>query len=307
MNHISDMRLFVLVAQLGSLANAARELGITPSAVTKRLLSLERRLGVRLLNRTTRSISLTSEGEIYFENGKRILADIDSVESLITEGKNSPQGLLRINAPLGFGRSYIAPLVSEFVKMYPDVNVQLVLSDRPIRLPDEAVDISIRFGDIPDSRLIARKISSNRRLICASPNYLKKHGTPLLPHDLSQHQCITLRQNDTFSGMWQLTKGEERENVRVGGNLSTNDGEVALKWAIDGHGILMRAEWDIARYLRDKRLELVLEDYSTPAADIYAVYLEKQHLSAKVSYFLDYLKQAFSIEADTNSPTNPIW
>ena len=306
MNAVSDMRFFVLVATLGSLAAAARELGVTPSAVTKRLVALEERLGARLLNRTTRSISLTSEGELYFNHGKRILADIDQVESIITEGQNKPQGLLRINAPLGFGRTYIAPIVSEFVTLHPEVDVQLTLTDRPVRLPDEAVDISIRFGEIPDSRMIARKIARNRRLLCAAPSYLEKHGIPATPQDLVHHQCITLRQNDTFSGVWQLSKDQVRETVRVGGNLSTNDGEVALKWAIDGHGILMRAEWDLARYLRDKRLAIVLEEYATPPADIFAVYLERQHLSAKVTYFLDYLKESFEVNA-SGTEQNPIW
>lgn len=298
MNADSELAFFCLLVKQGSLAATARELNLTPPAVSRRLAQLEERLGVRLLNRTTRRISLTSEGNVYFENAQRILGDIDEMERLVSSSRAAPKGLLRVNAPLGFGRSYIGPAISAFTKIYLDVDVQLHLTDRPVSLPDEAIDVSIRFGDLPDSRLIAKKIAANRRLLCASPAYLRGAGTPAYPHDLTQHQCIVLRQNESAYGNWRLSRGKQVDTVKVHGKLSTNDGEVALNWALEGHGILMRAEWDVAKYLRSGRLVQVLTDYETPAADIYAVYLERLNLSAKVAYFVDFLRSYLSQHAD---------
>ncbi len=307
MNSDSELGFFCLLVKQGSLAATARELNLTPPAVSRRLSQLEERLGVRLLNRTTRRISLTSEGEVYFQNALRILSDIDDMECLVSSSRAAPKGLLRVNAPLGFGRSYIGPSISAFTKTYSDVEVQLHLTDRPISLPDEAIDVSIRFGDLPDSRLIAKKIAANRRLLCASPAYLRAAGEPAYPHDLAQHQCIVLRQNEAAYGNWRLSRGRQTETVKVHGKLSTNDGEVALNWALEGHGILMRAEWDVAKYLRSGRLVQVLADYETPSADIYAVYLERLNLSAKVACFVDHLRNYLSQHADGPSPGKSNW
>lgn len=307
MNSDSELGFFCLLVKQGSLAATARELNLTPPAVSRRLAQLEERLGVRLLNRTTRRISLTNEGEVYFANALRILGDIDEMERLVSSSRAAPKGFLRVNAPLGFGRSYIGPAISAFTKIYPDVEVQLHLTDRPVSLPDEAIDVSIRFGDIPDSRLIAKKIAANRRLLCASPVYLRATGQPTHPHDLTQHQCIVLRQNDSAYGNWRLSKGKQTETIKVHGKLSTNDGEVALNWALEGHGILMRAEWDVAKYLRSGRLVQVLADYDTPAADVYAVYLERLNLSAKVAYFVEHLRDYLSHHADSPSQKQSNW
>jgi DNA-binding transcriptional LysR family regulator len=307
MNADSELAFFCLLVKQGSLAATARELNLTPPAVSRRLSQLEERLGVRLLNRTTRRISLTSEGEVYFENAQRILSDIDDMERRVSSSRAAPKGLLRVNAPLGFGRSYIGPAISAFTKTYPEVEVQLHLTDRPVSLPDEAIDVSIRFGDLPDSRLIAKKIASNRRLLCASPAYLRDAGQPVHPHDLTHRQCIVLRQNESASGNWRLSRGKQTETIKVHGKLSTNDGEVALNWALEGHGILMRAEWDVAKYLRSGRLVQVLADYDTPAADVYAVYLERLNLSAKVAYFIEYLRDYLSRHADSPSQNQSNW
>ncbi len=307
MNADSELGFFCLLVKQGSLAATARELNLTPPAVSRRLSQLEERLGVRLLNRTTRRISLTSEGEVYFANAQRILSDIDEMERLVSSSRAAPKGLLRVNAPLGFGRSYIGPAISAFTKAYPDVEVQLHLTDRPVSLPDEAIDVSIRFGDLPDSRLIAKKVAANRRLLCASPAYLRVAGLPAYPHELTQHQCIVLRQNESAYGNWRLSRGKQTETVKVHGKLSTNDGEVALNWALEGHGILMRAEWDVAKYLRSGRLVQVLADYDTPAADVYAVYLERLNLSAKVAYFVEHLRDYLSQHADSPSQSRSNW
>ncbi|ACO79286.1 Transcriptional regulator, LysR family [Azotobacter vinelandii CA] len=307
MNPVSELTFFTLLVRLGSLAATARELNLTPPAVSKRLAQLERRLGVRLLNRTTRSISLTGEGELYLLNAQRILGEIEEMERQVSSSRAAPKGLLRVNAPLGFGRTYVGPAISSFVKRYPDVEVQLQLTDRPINLPNDAIDVGIRFGELPDSRLIARRIASNRRLLCAAPAYLQACGRPETPKDLMRHNCIVLRQNDAAFGVWRLSRGKQSESIKVRGSLSTNEGEVALNWALDGHGILMRAEWDLAKYLRSGRLEEVLEEYETPPADIYAVYLERLNLSAKVSFFVDHLRDFFQRSVDGQSDSRSPW
>ncbi|MFV3406352.1 MULTISPECIES: LysR family transcriptional regulator [Pseudomonas] len=293
MNAVSELAFFTQLVRLGSLAATARELNLTPPAVSKRLAQLEQRLGVRLLNRTTRSISLTAEGETYLVNARRILEEIEELERQVSSSRAEPKGLLRVNAPLGFGRTHVAPAISSFAQRHPEVQVQLHLTDRPINLPDDAIDVAIRFGDLPDSRLIARRIAANRRRLCATPAYLAAYGTPLAPKDLAQHDCIVLRQNDAAFGLWRFSRGKQSETVKVGGRLSTNDGEVALNWALDGQGILMRAEWNLTEHLRSGRLVEVLEDWETPPADIYAVYLERLNLSAKVAFFVEHLRGFF--------------
>lgn len=307
MNQQSEFAFFVLLVKMGSLSATAREMDLTPAAVSKRLALLEHRLGVRLLNRSTRRISPTAEGEVYLAEARRILADIEELEQKIASTRQDPKGLLRVNATLGFGRRYIAPLVSDFYQHYPEVDVQLQLTDRPINLVDDAFDVGIRFGELPDARLIARKIAPNRRLLCAAPAYLKQHGIPQAPEDLIHHNCIVLRQNDSAYGIWRLTGGRKMETVKIRGALSSNDGEVALGWALKGHGILMRAEWDLAKYLRSGRLQVILPDYALPPADIYAVYPERHSLSARVRAFIDFLIARFGDNAAMADDCDGVW
>lgn len=292
----SELAFFVLLAKKASLSAAARELDITPPAVTKRLALMEQRLGVRLINRTTRTVSLTSEGEIYLEHATKILADIREMEDQVASRRSAPKGLLRINATLGFGRTTIAPLISVFAQRYPDVEVQLQLTDRPINLVEEAFDLGIRFGELPDSRLSARKIMPNRRFLCASPAYLKNFGQPQKPDELGHHRCILHRQNDDTHGVWRLTKGRKTETVKVSGALSSNDGDVVLGWALDGHGILMRSEWDLAKYLDSGRLRVVLPDFRPAPADLFVFYPSRRNLPAKVRAFVDFLGERFQSE-----------
>ncbi|WP_211473863.1 LysR substrate-binding domain-containing protein [Collimonas humicola] len=294
MNTLSDLAFFAALVKTGSLAALARELGVTPPAVTKRLANLEQRLGVRLLNRTTRTMSVTHEGEIYLADGARILADIETLERTIGSSRALPKGLLRVNASFGFGRKHIGPAVSEFSKRFPEVEVQLLLSERPLNLADQAFDIGIRIGELPDARIIARKIAANRRLLCAAPAYLKQHPAPATPRDLQTHACIVLRENEAAYGSWHLSRGKRQETVKVRGALSSNDGETVLAWALAGHGILMRSEWDAAPYLRSGRLRQVLQEWALPPSDIFAVYPERLNLSAKVTAFVDFLAARFT-------------
>lgn len=290
----SELAFFVLLAKKASLSATARELNITPPAVTKRLAQLEQRLGVRLVNRTTRTVSLTNEGELYLAYASRILDQIHEMEEQVAATRDAPKGLLRVNATLGFGRTTVAPLISTFARRYPEVEVQLQLTDRPLNLVEEAFDLGIRFGELPDSRLSARKVMPNRRFLCASPAYLKQHGEPKTPHDLAQHRCIIHRQNDDAHGIWRLTKGRKTETVKVEGNLSSNDGDVVQNWALDGHGILMRSEWDVARYLESGRLQVVLKDYRPAPADLFVYYPSRRNLPAKVRTFIDFLADSIN-------------
>lgn len=287
------MAFFSLLARCGSFSAAARELDVTTPAISKRLAQMEARLGVQLLNRTTRRVGLTAEGETYLSHARRILAEIDDMEQLVSSAAAAPRGLLRVNATLGFGRSHIAPLISGFTKRHPQVQVQLQLSADPPPLTEDAFDVCVRFGEPPDARVLARHLAPNRRLLCAAPSYLARHGIPKVPHDLARHDCIGIRQGDEAYGTWRLTLGKRTETVKVRGNLSTNDGEIAVNWALAGHGIVMRAEWDIARYLRSGRLKQVLENYRTPSADIYAVYPQRHQVSARVRAFVEFLAAHF--------------
>jgi len=293
----ADLGFFSVLASAGSLSAAARELGITTPAVSKHLALMESRVGVSLVNRTTRRMSLTPEGELYLEHARRILGEINDMEELLGVSKSTPRGLLRVNATLGFGRSHVAPLISRFVHKYPQVEVQLQLSVNPPPLTEDAFDVCIRFGEPPDARVIARHIAPNRRLLCAAPAYLARHGSPKVPHDLAQHNCIGIRQGEEAYGLWRLASGRGRqaavESVKTRGNLTTNDGEIAVNWALDGHGILMRAEWDIERYLKDGRLVQVLPQYFTPDADIYAVYPQRHQQAARVRAFVDFVALSF--------------
>ncbi len=290
----ADLGFFSALCSGASLSAAARELGVTTAAVSKRLAAMEARLGVALLNRTTRRMATTPEGEVYLAHARRILAEIDEMEELLGGSKAAPKGLLRVNATLGFGRSHVAPVISRFVRKHPEVEVQLQLSVNPPALSEESFDVCIRFGAPPDSRVIARRLAPNRRLLCAAPAYLARCGEPKLPNDLTRHNCIGIRQGDEAYGLWRLSSARGRganseEAIKTRGNLSTNDGEIAVNWALDGHGILMRAEWDVARYLRSGRLVEVLAQYRTPDADVYAVYPQRHQMSARVRAFVEFL------------------
>ncbi|MEN9544441.1 MAG: hypothetical protein RLZZ598_1274 [Pseudomonadota bacterium] len=294
----SDLGFFSTLAGAGSLSAAARELGVTTPAVSKHLAAMEARLGLSLVNRTTRRMSLTPEGELYLAQARRILGEIDDMAQLLGAAKAMPQGLLRVNATLGFGRSQVAPVISRFARAHPQVQVQLQLSVNPPPLTEDAFDVCIRFGAPPEARVIARRIAPNRRLLCAAPAYLARHGTPRTPHELARHNCIGIRQGEEAYGVWRLTQGRGRnatvEAVKTRGSLTTNDGEIAVNWALDGHGILMRAEWDIARYLKSGRLVQVLPQCHTPDADIHAVYPQHLQMATRVRAFVDFMAQALA-------------
>ncbi len=302
MDAISDLAFFALLMKKGNLAATAQEMGVTPPSVSKRLAALEARLGVRLLHRTTRRISLTPEGEIYLGEGARVLDDLTALERRVAGAQAVPRGLMRVNATLGFGRRHVAPALSKFAKLHPEVEVQLHLTDRPVNLVEQGFDAAIRIGELPDARLTARRLALNERVLCASPAYLKRAGEPASPRELPQHACIFLRESDETFGTWHLRKGSRAETVKVRGPLSSNDGDSALAWALDGHGVLLRSAWDAAPYLRSGRLRRVLADWSLPAADIYLVFPTAAGLSAKTRAFADFMHQRFEPQRDAAAP-----
>ncbi len=283
----SDLHFFALLVRQGSFTGAALELGISPSAVSRRLARLEDRLGTRLMNRTTRR---TSDGEAYFAGAAGILDRIAEIEQALSRAQESPRGLLRINATFKFGREHIAPAIGAFVRQHPKVDAQLVLSDTPRNLVDEGFDLGIRFGLPPSSRLVARLLLRNRRLLVATPGYLARHGTPRRLTDLGVHNCIVLRQEREAYDVWRFTSSGDADSAKVSGTLSTNDGEIAVGWVLEGLGIMMRSEFDVNRHVAAGRLRIVLPRcYSD--AHIYAVYPERLNLSAKVRHFVDFLSR----------------
>ena len=287
----SDLAFFVHLARRGSFVDTAREIGVTASAISRRLARMEDRLGVRLMNRTTRRVSLTGEGEAYFNKAVRLLGEIDELETSLRAGREKPSGLLRINATFGFSRQHIAPAVSEFCQTYPEIDVQLVVTDAPMNIVEQGFDLNIRFGNPPSSNMIQLMLQRNRRFMCASPAYLDRYGAPTSLQDLGRHSCIVLRQEHDIYDVWRFDDlGAQSPSARVGGRLSTNDGEIARDWMLGGHGIMLRSEWDIAQHVREGRLRVVLPEYRQ-TANIAAIYPERLHLAAKVRLFVELLAE----------------
>ena len=295
--NFSELEFFVLLNRLGSLSAAARALDITPPAATMRLASMEKRIGARLLNRSTRKISLTPEGEIYLQHATRLIDELRELDGIVSGNGHAPRGLLRLNAPLGFGRTVIAPFVSTFTARYPDVEVQLEVTDRPVDLIEKGFDLAVRFGELPDNRINARRIMSNRRFLCASPAYLEKHGTPKKLEDLTKHRCIVHRQNDDAYSVWRFLIDGRTEIVKVHGALSSNDGDIVQGWALDGQGIVIRSEWDVIKHLESGRLRRLLPEFTLPSADLYAYYPSKKNLPARVRTFINFLVEQLVREA----------
>lgn len=290
MTRPSDFAFFRLLARSASLTDAARSLSMTPSAVSRRLGAIETRLGVQLVLRNTRSMRLTPEGERYLEAAEAILAETERLEADIA---SRPLGRLRICASFGFGRTHIAPVVADFARANPDVRVDLTLTDRPVSIIEEGFDVGIHLGDPHDSRLRARKLLENDRILCASPAYLETHGRPLLPADLARHRLIEIAEDENTVGRWTLTHRKTKKVVNLAAVpvLRSNSGSAALDWCLAGLGIVLRSRWHAAAPLADGRLEEVLPDWHMPA-DVYAYFAAKKP-SAQLRAFLDAMALRF--------------
>ncbi len=294
MDKFKQLRSFVAVAALGSLSAAARAEGVAPAMMGRRINALEARLGIKLLVRSTRHLSLTSEGSAFFEEAQRILRDLSDAEARITQGSVSPSGHLRISAPAGYGRRHVAPLLPGFIASYPDVTVALDLTDRLVDLIEEGYDCAIRIGELDDSEMVGMRLADNQRVIVASPTYLGTHGRPNTPDDLAQHNCLSFGRQANQSKGWLLKQDGRVRAVRVKGNLACSDGAVLHQWALAGCGLAWRSLWEVSDDLASGRLVSILDDFAAPPNGIFAMLPERKHLPLRVRLFVDMLKANYA-------------
>lgn len=290
---LEDLRLFCVVARNRSFAETARELGISKAVVSKRIALLEAAIGEKLFHRTTRNVLLTAPGEIVQQWAQLILEDVDLMGDAISREKAAPSGLLRICSSTGFGRSRLAPTISELARQYPQLEIQVELLDRPVDLVDEGFQLDIRLGQVRESNVMKRRIARNRRVLCAAPAYLARCGMPQSLADLQTHRCIPIRERDQDFGRWELDGPEGPVSLRVSGPLSANNGEIVRHWAIDGHGIILRSTWDVGREIASGLLVPVLPQYFQQA-DVWAVYPSSLSISAKVRICVEFLEAWFA-------------
>lgn len=291
MDQITQIEAFVNSATRGSLSAAARIEGVTPAMIGRRLDALEARLGVKLLVRTTRKLSLTFEGQSFLEDCQRILNDLANAETAVSVGGIRASGHLKLSAPAGFGRRHVAPQVAVFMDDNPEVNVTLDLTDRAVDLLNEGVDCAVRIGEMLDSSLVSSKLGEMRRVVVASPVYLEKHGDPRQPSALNTHNCLSLGQQRGWS--LRHTPGGSVASIKVSGRFECNDGSVLHEWVLAGKGLAWRSLWEVGEDIVAGRLMTVLDAYAAPPVGIYAVFPQRRHLPLRVRLFVDQLKETF--------------
>ncbi|MBT3559230.1 MAG: LysR family transcriptional regulator [Rhodospirillales bacterium] len=293
MDSLNGIHTFTRVVEIGSFTGAAASLGQTKSSVSKQVAKLEDRLGARLLNRTTRRMSPTEAGQAFYERCQRIITDIEDAERSVTNLQDTPRGLLRINAPMSFSIRHLAPVISEFMQQYPDLQVDLDLNDRVVDVVEEGYDLVIRIARLPDSTLIARKLAPFHRIVCASPAYWDQHGRPQTPGDLRHHNCLLYKYLSSGNEWSFISPTGEDSIVRISGTFTSNNGDALLAAARQGLGVLATPSFISCDDVLSGVLEPVLEDYSHESTNIYAVYPHNRHLSAKVRLFVDYMVEQF--------------
>jgi DNA-binding transcriptional LysR family regulator len=286
MDRIDAMQAFVAVADLHGFAPAARKLRLSPSAVTRLIAALEERLGARLLQRTTRSVTLTDAGGRYLERARRILADVEEAE-LAAEGERTrPSGRLVVSAPVGFGRLHVSPVMSAYLKRYPDVSAELRLEDRVVSLVEDGVDLAVRIGHLADSSLVARQVGEMRRIVVASPAYLKRHGEPKAPEAIASHQTVQFGAS-AITAEWRFVEAGREFRVNITPRFSTNSADAAIQYAEQGGGLTRVLAYQAADAVRRGRLKIVLQKFEQPPLPIHIVYPTSRLLSAKVRAFID--------------------
>ncbi|WP_371323072.1 LysR family transcriptional regulator [Dechloromonas sp. ZY10] len=291
MDRLKQVEAFVGVATRGSLSAAARAEGVTPAIIGRRLDALEARLGVRLLLRTTRKLTLTFEGQAFLEDCQKLLNDLANAEAAVSLGGLQASGYLKISAPAGFGRQHVAPLVGDFMRANPEVTVNLNLSDRIVDLINENIDCAVRIGELTDSSLVSVRLGEMRRMVVASPAYLVAHGVPRSPADLARHNCLSLGQQRGW--IFRQPESGEVETFKVSGRFECNDGAVLHEWALAGRGLAWRSLWEVGRDLKEGRLTSVLDAWQAPPMGIYAVFPQRRHLPLRVRLFIDLLKDNY--------------
>ncbi|WP_424628305.1 LysR substrate-binding domain-containing protein [Bradyrhizobium sp. SYSU BS000235] len=292
MDKLASLRAFTKVVELGSFSEAGRALRLSRSAISKYINDLENELGVQLLNRTTRQVSPTENGQVYFERAIGVLSELDAADQAVTHLQATPRGLLRVNAPMSFGTLQLGPAIAEFMERYPELRIQLVLSDAQVDPIQEGLDVTLRIADLESSSLIARKIMPVDRVVCASPDYFARHGTPKHPSDLRDHNCLTYGFLST-GNQWKLTGHDGDHWIQPRWTLCVNNAEVLRDAAINGRGIAVLPVFIASDALRDERLQTCLADYHPPELALYAIYPPTQHLAVKVRLFIDFLVERF--------------
>ncbi|MBI2305987.1 MAG: LysR family transcriptional regulator [Rhodocyclales bacterium] len=291
MDTFKQISAFVAAATRGSLSAAARAEGVTPAIVGRRLDALEARLGVRLMLRTTRKLTLTFEGQAFLEDCQRVLNDLANAEAAVSLGGIRAAGHLRLSAPAGFGRRHVAPLVGTFMAANPEVTVSLDLSDRIVDLINEGIDCAIRIGELSDSSLVSVRLGEMRRVVVASPAYLVANGVPRTPADLAQHNCFSLGQQRGW--IFQNPDSGVSESWKVSGRFECNDGAVLHEWALAGRGLAWRSLWEVGQDLKEGRLSSVLDAWQAPPMGIFAVFPQRRHMPLRLRLFVDLLKETY--------------
>lgn len=286
---LEDLRLFCTVVRRRGFAASARELGVSNALISKRIAVLEDALKVKLLHRTTRTVSLTEQGDAVFQRAQRILDEVDRMTEEVSNARVDLSGKLRLCTSSGFGRNRLSAAISEFARLHPLLEIQLELLDRPVDLVGEGFQLDIRIGTVNDPSLIARRIARNARIVCAAPDYLMRYGTPTDLTQLAQHRCIEIRERDRDFGLWMLRGPNGTETVRIHGPLSASNGEIVHHWAIDGHGVILRSSWDVAPSIEKGQLVRILPEYEQEA-NVWAVYPARLTASAKVRVFVEFLE-----------------
>lgn len=302
MDKFSDMMLFASIVKNQGLAAAGRELGLSPATVTARLQTLEERYGVKLLNRSTRHLSLTDSGALYHQACLEILDSVRETENLLQTGLKEVRGTLKISAPRDIGKQYISPIVSAFAEQYPEVTPYLYLNDNLSNLAESGLDIVIRYGELADSNLISRKLAASRRVLCASPEYLAKKGTPLTPQDLANHDCLAMVRSNEELKTWHFQDNDKHNVITVLPKRCSDDGEVIRQWALEGAGIALKSILDVQEDINQRRLVTLLNGYmknfnastSSAGADLNVIYMSRQYQPKRIRLFLDFLVQQFS-------------
>jgi DNA-binding transcriptional LysR family regulator len=294
MDKLKQMEAFVTAVDCGSLAKAALELGVTPAMLGRRVDALERRLGVKLLHRSTRHLSLTEQGSVFLDQCRKLLSDLEGAEELMSAGRHMATGHLRVTAPAGFGRKHVAPHAPGFLAANAQVQISFDLTDRVVDLVREGYDMGIRIGSVLDPNLVAIKLGRNQRVVCASPAYLKRHGIPRTLADLERHNCLAFNPQGGQLGGWYFQDKGKLVTIRVRGNLDCNDGELLHRWAAEGLGLAWRSTWEIQAELARGELVTVLDKYAIADYDIRAVYPHQRHVPAKVRFFIEHLKTVYA-------------
>ena len=293
MGQFRQISTFVDVVAKGSLSAAARAEGIAPAMIGRRLDALEARLGVKLLQRTTRKLALTNEGAAFLEDCQRILSELEEAEAAVAERSSRASGHLMISAPAGFGRQHVAPLLPSFLSEHRDVQATLNLNDRVVDLIGEGVDVAIRIASLSDSNLVSVKLADNERVVVATPAYLKRHGEPKTLADLSKHNCLPISSEGSQRG-WTFREDGKNVTIKVSGNMGCNDGQVLHEWALAGKGLAWRSMWEVGSEIESGQLQTVLDQYAAPGNDIYAVFAQRRHLPLRIRTFVDFLRHTYA-------------